>query len=81
MFRMREQIIILGFPPVVCPSSNWGGICAVPTADAVATGEVNRSIPSVPKDPWLARMSLTSFESLKSCNVLRKDVADVRGAE
>jgi len=36
-----ELVIILGFPSVVCPSSIGAAICAVHTADAVATGEVN----------------------------------------
>ena len=37
----RYWITILGLPPVVFLSSHWVGICAVLTADAVATGEVN----------------------------------------
>ena len=36
-----KWIIILGFSPVVYPSSNWGGgICAVLTSDVVANGEI-----------------------------------------
>ena len=31
--------IILGFPPIMCLQIG-AGICAVPTADTVATGEV-----------------------------------------
>ena len=39
MFRL-ECVIILGFPPVAYPSSNWAGICVVPMADAVVAGKV-----------------------------------------
>ena len=38
----REWVNVLGFPPVVYLSSNGGvDICAIPTVDAVATGEIN----------------------------------------
>ena len=54
-------VVIFGFPPIVYPSKNWGGCCsAVPTDDAVATGEVYchncivrfRSLPGL-TDDWL----------------------------
>ena len=33
--------MILGFPPVLCPSSIGVSICTVPTADAASSGDVS----------------------------------------
>ena len=53
----REWVIILGFPPVVYPSSNCMAmgvvICAVPTADAVAIGEGKKR--KTRRRAWTAR--------------------------
>ena len=36
-----EWVIILGFPPLIYPSSNLDGFCAFVMVDAVVTGEVS----------------------------------------